>query len=920
MRTVGSGRGRKDHETSRRSAHGERMMPKAETLQALFADLGAYDARLALAQIGQRSRVELSYAELDAHAARLAGGLISRGLTIGDRVMLLAPNSPDWVVACIACLRAGAVPVPVDSQMPGPQLEHIAADCAARWLFTTSAGVERVDDLPGFADIEIITLDAATDSKRHWRGYCEESVAASATPDPDDVAVIFYTSGTSGLPKGVTLTHKNILSNIYALLSLNLVQSRDRVLLPLPLHHVYPFVIGLCTPLTLGMGLVVPSSLVGQHFFAALHEGSPSILLGVPRLYEALLATIEQKFDSKGRLVAGLFHALLTVSTGLLAALRINVGRVLFRPVRAAVGRRLRLLISGGSAMDAGVAMRLRALGFRLAAGYGLTETSPILSFRSADMPGDDHVGRALPGVELRIAKPQSQLAHGEVQARGPNVFSGYLGLPEKTAAAFTDDGWFRTGDLGELDENGYLRLYGRMTSMIVMPGGENIDPEKIEQRLEQLPAIREAAVVLAGGQLSCIIVPSAELMREEADAALLQLVRDAVTDGVRELASYQRPSKLLIDKRPLPRTRLGKLKRRDVAERFRALESAGSVEPSRVGLMPRAELAPMDRELLEDPLAASVWAWLGRRFADKPISPDTHMQIDLGVDSLGWLGLTLELRNEIGIDLTDDAVARIELVRDLLQEATSSARAEGLGSDVIELLRQPEALIAADDRQRWLTPRTRFHWVLDWVAAMLVRVLMRLLFRLRIDGIENVPIEGPVIISPNHVSALDPLAVAASLSVKQFHTTFWGGWVGILFKNPLSRAFSHAMRILPVEPKAGPISNLALASAVLGRARSLVWFPEGERSHSGELSRFRPGVGLLMLAADAPVVPVWIEGAGRALPPGRRIPRPTRIALRFGTPVRAAELDAEGRGDSPEERIANALERRVAALAGPAA
>jgi long-chain acyl-CoA synthetase len=565
--------------------------------------------------------------------------------------------------------------------------------------------------------------------------------------------------------------------------------------------------------------------------------------------------------------------------------------------------------------MDAHVATTLAGLGFRLAAGYGLTETSPIISFRSAEMRGPGHVGRPLPGVEVRIAAPEAQLEHGEVQARGPNVFAGYLNLPEKTADAFTDDGWFRTGDLGAFDDHGFLHLFGRVSSMIVMPGGENVDPEKVERRLEQSSAIKEAGIVLVDGRLACLVVPGPELTRADPDVDVEQAIRAAVGEVSRNLPSYQRPSQVRLETRPLPRTRLGKLRRRELAARFEELVAAGPESQTSPGLIPRSMLAPLDRELLEDPTAARVWSWLGRRFAAKSISPDTHMQLDLDVDSLAWLGLTLEIRNEIGIDLTDDAVARIELVRDLLQEATSSQSAGQLSDDVLELLRAPDDLLREEDRRTWLEPRGRFYGLIDFIAIAATRVMMRVYFRLDAQGATHLPAKGPFIISANHVSALDPLILVATLGFTRFRQTYWGGWVGILFRNRISRAFSRTMRILPVEPRAGPISNLALAAAVLGRDRILVWFPEGERSRSGETACFRPGVSLLMQASGAPVVPAWIEGAGRALPPGHRVPKPIRLAIRFGEPVGAAELAREGTGATHEERIADALRSRVCAL-----
>lgn len=886
---------------------------RSETLQILLGQLGRHGERLAFAQIGHGIREELSYAALDAESLRLAGGFERGGLSRGDRVLLLAPNSLNWLIACVALLRAGVVPVPIDSQMGGADLEHIVKDCGATWIFTTTLSAQRLAELEIASSVRIVLLDEPGEGGTYWRDLCVDVPVAATGVSPSDTAVIFYTSGTSGFPKGVPLTHENIVSNVSALLSLNIVAPDDCALLPLPLHHVYPFVIGLLTPLSLGMTIVVPSSLVGQHFFAALGEGQPSVLLGVPRLYEALCTAIEQRFESKGRVVAGLFHGLLAFAMRLRVGFNVDIGRALFWVVRRGVGPRLRLLISGGSLLDPGIAAKLEGLGFRLAAGYGLTETSPILTFRSPQMGGEGHVGQALPGVELRVAEAEPQFEHGEVQAKGPNVFTGYLNLPDKTTEAFTADGWFRTGDLGDFDSAGFLRLSGRASSMIVMPGGENVDPEKIEQQLEQSAWIREIGILEHEGQLAGVVVPSVELVRTQNAEGIEQAIRAELLQLSRELASYQRLSDFVIDQSPLPRTRLGKLRRKELVARYVELNEVGGHGPE-PGLAARDSLAPLDRELLEDRIAASVWDWLGERFEGQQITPDTHVQLDLGVDSLEWLNLTLEIRNRIGIDLTDEAVGRIETVRDLLQEATGSSEAGELTGDVISLLRDPDSLIS-DEERNWLGPRGLRSGVLDAVAAAAAAVFMRLLFRFRASGVENLPGEAPFLIAPNHLSALDPLAVGAAIGSRRFKETYWGGWVGILYKGRIRSAFSHAMRILPVEPRSGPISNLALAAVVLNRGHNLVWFPEGKRARSGELQRFRPGIGLLMLAQRVPVVPVWIEGAGRAMPPGKLLPRPTKVTLRFGEPAHASQLESEGQGASPEERIADALHKRVREL-----
>ncbi len=497
--------------------------------------------------------------------------------------------------------------------------------------------------------------------------------------------------------------------------------------------------------------------------------------------------------------------------------------------------------------------------------------------------------------------------------AKGPNVFSGYRNLPDKSRDAFTEDGWFRTGDLGYVDSHGELHLEGRTTSMIVLPGGENVDPEKVEVLLESSSRIAEVGVLEQGGRLMGIAVPAKEAVEAETDEELERALRLEVRRLSEAMPTYQRPSDIILCHSPLPRTRLGKLQRHKLSGLYGELVAGGE----RVG--PREKAPPLsteDRQLLEDPVARQLWVWLGARFPEHQVTPDTSLGLDLGVDSLEWLNLTLEIRNRAGVELSDEAVGRIRTVRDLLREAAIADHAAGVEGDAVALLRDPESLL--DDTARgWFEPHRRRSGILNPLAVFLARLVMRWLFRFRVNGRDNLPRSGPYILVPNHRSSLDPIAVAAAIGLDRLRTTYWGGWVGILFRGRLMSMLSHAMRVLPVEPRSGPLSNLALASTALHRGHGLVWFPEGGRSRTGELQRFRSGVGLLLLAHSVPVVPIWIQGSGEALPPGSLRPRLHPVSLRFGEPLAAEELERAGSGDTPEERIADALRARVKQL-GP--
>ena len=886
-------------------------MDQPETLQTLIHGLSRHGERAAIVAFGKERVETWSYARLADHVARLAAGLMAHGLQRGEPVVLFAGNSPQWIIACLAVMGAGAVAVPVDAQMSRDELRHVLRDSGARRAFTTGELAQRLRD----AGLRAILLDAE-EGADGWRAYLAEGGVEPLTVAPEENAALFYTSGTTGPPKGVPLTHRNLFSNLRALLDQNLAYQDDRLLLPLPLHHVYPFAIGMFAPLALGVAIILPQGLTGPELLRALQEGQATILVGVPRLYAALYAAIETRLRQQGRWALLPFRALLGLAVTACRRGWPEFGGWLLAPVRRRIAPSLRLVVSGGSALDPDLAWKLEGLGWRVATGYGLTETAPILTVNAPGAARFDSAGRPLPGVALRIDAPQPGVERGEVLAKGPNVFAGYHHLPDKTRAAFTPDGWFRTGDLGYLDDDGYLHLTGRVSEMIVLSGGENVDPEAVEEVLQQGAHIREAGVLARNDRLVAVIVPKPEAARASGEQELAQLVRQDVERQSRQLPSHRRIADYVLSPDPLERTSLGKIRRHKLQERYEQLKR-GDKPAQAPGPLPIERFAPEDRQLLQDPAARVVWDWLAGRFHEVRLTPDTSPHLDLGIDSLEWLNLTLEVRERTGASLEDAAIGRIATVRDLLREVAAAGRHVEAAADPVAQLREPERLL--DRRgQRWLEPPGPLARVLEWPLLWLMRAVLRGPFQLQVRGREHLPQAAPFLLVPNHASLLDPLVLGAALDTPRLQRTYWGGWTGIMFRNPVLRAFSRAARVLPVDPQRGMLANLAFGAAVLRRGYNLVWFPEGERSPDGRLRPFRPGIGLLLQAQPVSVVPVWIAGTYQALPRGARWPRLHPVSVTFGAPIDPGELERQGQGDEPHLRIAAALHERLARLRQP--
>jgi long-chain acyl-CoA synthetase len=877
--------------------------------------LDRYGDRNALIAFDKDGVRHTSYAELDALSGRFAAGLVERDIGRGDRLALLAPSSLESIAALLGTFRAGATPVPLDVQLDDDALRHVLDDSRPRWVLATTKQAARLDQLGLDQLPEVVLLDDRQD-RRSWEHVRAGAAPRMPRPSPEDEAVLFYTSGTTGPPKGVPLTHQNIAVQLNVLLNADLVNDGDCLLLPLPLHHVYPLVVGLLTPLARGLSIVLPYALTGPQMVRALNEGGVTIVIGVPRLYRALYDGIVGKAASSGRIAKAGFHLAMGISSWLRRRTGIRAGKWLLRPLHRQFGARLRVVASGGSPLDDELAWKLEALGWQVAIGYGLTETSPLLTLNPPGQAKIGSVGRAIANVELRIDQgddvdggPGTDRKPGEILARGPSVFGGYHDLPDKTEEVLTEDGWFHTGDLGFVDDDGFLHLTGRKGTMIVTESGENVQPDEVESAYAEHPAIQEIGVLDVDGRLAALIVPeTAEVSGEQPADAILR----AVETRSRDLPSYQRLAEFHLTRQSLPRTRLGKIQRHKLRDRFQqAVENRDDPGGSPIAV---EEMNSEDRALLDDPSSGSTWELLSEKYAQRRLTPDTHLRLDLEIDSLEWMNLSLDIRRRARVEIDEEVIDRIETVRDLLTEVSQASSASE-PTDQVSPLADPEAALS-DAQRRNLRPHGRLASMLARGIFAVNRRFMRLVFRLRVVGADRLP-AAPIVIVPNHASYLDAPAIAAALSWQRLRQTYWGGWTGTMFANMLMRLLSRLTHVVPVDPQRGVMSSLAFGAAVITRGHNLVWFPEGERSADGQLKPFRSGIGLLLQHHEARVVPTVIEGSHAALPPGRWLPRPRPIRVTFGRPLDVHAVMKNGDDDEPSERITIALQDAVAAVMG---
>ncbi|MEE9195085.1 MAG: AMP-binding protein, partial [Alphaproteobacteria bacterium] len=757
------------------------------SFDSLFETLAAGGTRPAVISIGGAGTETVTYAELLDQVQRLAAGLAADGLKPGEPAAIVAPNGAEWITAWLALTLSGAVVVGLDDLGTEEAIASQIVDCGCRYVFSGTAHLTALAELSQTRELKIVALAGGDlpPGVTPWPSLKAEPSEERGVFRAESAAARVYTSGTTGAAKSFDLTRANIAANVGAVGALGIIGPEDRVLMPLPLHHAYPQVVGLLVPLAAGAAIVLPGAVTGPGIVDALKQSQASVMLAVPRLYEAMMEGLMAR--GGGRLGRAVISAMVRLGIMTKRGLGISIGRLLFAPLHRRLGGRLKFMVAGGARLDPKVIWQLEGLGFEVLTGYGLAETASLFT---GNRPGEKRIGsegRPMAGGEVRIAVPD-QDGVGEIELEGPSVFAGYRGNPEANAAAFTADGWFRTGDLGRLDGDGYLYVAGRLKEMIVLGGGKNVFPEELEDHYGASTAIKEIAVFERGGRLLGLVVPDIAVLQAEAKTRFEDAVRVALVTASRSLPSFQRLAGFAVTSQPLPRTRLGKYRRFMLGDLYdRALAGGERRVPAPMG--------EEDKALLADPVAARLWALLDARYGERGLALDANPALDLGIDSLEWVSLSLVLERDIHVRFSAEAASRIMNVRDLINEAIAAA------DDAARAQAVPDV---DSEAARWLRPRGPLLALPGLALFGFAWLSARVLFRLRVEGRANLPKGNqPLVIVPNHVSDLDPGFVMAALPVAMAWRIWWGGDITRLFHTAFGRGFCRTAQVFPVDERA---------------------------------------------------------------------------------------------------------------------
>ena len=823
-----------------------------------------YGRETAYAQRRGYRTVRWTYRKVAETAFQFARELESRGIGKGDRILIWGPNSAEWVAAFLGCVLRGVVVVPIDDIATPKFALRVHQQVNAKLLLGARGHLQ--PSIPA-----LLLEELAEALARH-----------SIAPYPQlpiertDTLEIVFTSGTTAEPKGVVISHGNVLANIAPLeVEIRNYLRYERFVHPvrflnlLPLSHVFGQFLGIFLPQLMGGTVIFQDTLKPAEVMHTIRRERVSVLVTVPRVLQSLKEKMERDFADHGALEK--FQAKFRAAEG-----RHFLRRWwMFRLVRRQFGWKFWAFISGGAALDLQTEGFWNRLGYAVIQGYGLTETTSLISLNHPFRLGKGSIGKVLAGREVKLAED------GEILVRGDGVAAGYWN--GKSPRSLTgDQGWYRTGDIGEFDAEGNLYFKGRKKEVIVTPAGMNIYPEDLEAALRRQPVVKDAAVVpLArnGNAEPCAVV----ILRggeENAEAA--------VKAANQSLAEYQRMTIWLVwPEEDFPRTSTQK-PRRDLIQKT-----------------VQAELTHKPGTGPSSPLAEMIERITGR--SPGRISPTANLESDLNLSSLDRVELLSALEDRYQVDLTE----------------TRFAAANTLG-DVERLLRG-----GPPSRAGYHYPRFVLRWPVTWARLLVHYLLLRpavfLLGWPRVEGKDNLRrVRGPVLVICNHIGDVDPGFVLTALPAHLRHklAIATGGEALEILRTPRpSRGFVGRMydrvkwilgvsllNLFPLPREAGFRDSFAYAGECVDRGYSVLVFPEGHHTTDGKLRPFRAGIGLLSNNLRIPIVPMRIDGLFERKQAGRKFAWPGQIRVKIGVPVQFPP-------ESAPEWVARELQQSVEKL-----
>jgi long-chain acyl-CoA synthetase len=805
-------------------------------------------------RLGYRA-ISLSYQDVFIYAQKVAVFLEKQGVKKGDVVVICAPNSPYWVCLAWGCWLIGAVIVPLNVQITQDIILKILEQTKATIIFTHILFKQTIPSLVHHYSIEYLA-DLIRD--------VDISTYKEITLHEDDMVEIMYTSGTTGDPKGVILTHKNLLSNVEALKQiLPFEHTKDRLLSILPLSHIFEQTAGLLVPFYYADHIIYAHSHTA--IGTLLKEYKITKMIAVPEFLHLMLNRFETAIEEKGK---GKMYNLLIRMAKKFKSKRIS--RLLFYKLHSSLGGSLEFIASGGAPLDPAIEERWKILGIDILQGYGLTETSPVISSNTGTERKIGSVGKALQGVTIKLTHT------GEILVKGDNVFQGYYKNSVQTTRAFTRDGWFKTGDIGYIDQDGFLFLKGRSKYMILSSGGQNVFPEDIERELNKEALIQDSCVIGVKKGHESEMIHAVILLTDPLPADRIAQLITSVND---RLPSYQRINGWsLWEEGDFPRTPTKKIKKEKIIAhvQYSLANTSKPVAQTSTSYLIKILATITDIEI-------------------QNINPETKIIQELGLDSLMRVELVRYIEEHYHVIVEENIISSTTTVAQLEEQ-------------IIALKKQ--AAKPQKHLKKW--PRSKVVSFLRPLAQKLLFVFCKFFIKLKVTGLENLDdIHQPILFMPNHLSYADSIVINMALPPQWRKVLSYAAAEDFLFDEikqlvPLAHFLFNAFP-LPRTESGNIRHGLENIGTMLDKGFSVVLFPEGRVSETGTLLPLKRGAGLIATQMDTYVVPVRIHGINIIFPFGTMVPRKRHeVHVTIGKPLRFNRFDSYL---TATDEIQNALE-----------
>ncbi|MBE6343149.1 MAG: long-chain fatty acid--CoA ligase [Lentimicrobiaceae bacterium] len=741
-----------------------------------------------------------------------------------EKILICAQNSPEWCFAFYGAMRCKSIVVPLDAQSTKKEIEYVINDCRPDIVFISD------DKKEMFADMNL--HDARLMTKDDVALFDDKNIPATDIPlgNLEDVMLINYTSGTTGNPKGVMLTYKNVMFNIDSVSKqVPIFQEDSNVMVLLPLHHILPLLGSLVAPLYMGGTLHIAEAMNAESIIKTLNAGKVSIIIGVPRLYDMLVKGVMSKIN------ASFVTRLLYKITKLIGS--DAVSRVIFSSVHKKFGGHLKYLVSGGAALSVETATILKTLGLYVLEGYGMTETAPMISFTRPGRRKIGYAGELLPNIEAKIAE------NGEICVKGDNVMKGYYKREEETAQIIKD-GWLHTGDMGILDKYG-LKITGRIKEIIVTSNGKNINPELLEKEfLNESKYVHEIGIFLSGDILHAAIRPEMTAVRQSSLDDMDALIKSEVERFNAEQPQYKRIKQYHIMSEELPKTRLGKVQRFLLPH----LIDKPKTHTEQESLEGKSEVYKMLKAFVEDETKTIA-------------NENDHFEIDLSMDSLSKVSLLAYIENTFGINMNEEQMENLNTLAKLTDyieknehtfNTTNITWKDILATKVDVKLEKPG--------------------ITQWCTYTFTKILFSICYRFRFKGNKKLP-NSPCIIVANHRCAIDGFLITYNFSRKENKDIFFFAkekhW-----RTKIAQFFARKNNIILMDINKNVRQSLQEMCAVLKKGKNIVIFPEGTRSRDNKMKKFKETFAILSKELNVPIIPVAIAGSESACYGGSIIPK----------------------------------------------